>query len=184
MDVDEVTGATVEVGVEVDRTPEQVWALVTAIERIGEWSPECVSARWVDGFTTPQVGARFEGHNAFGGGFEATTACVVTAAEPWRTFAWTVLDDDRVDGSYWRFELTPSADGGTALTHRFEHGPGMTGVRDGVLHDPDRETDVVVGRLRSLRRNMEQTVVAMTGATACSGTWSTGTTVRTEVVTR
>ena len=48
MDQDIVTGASVEVSVEVTGTPPQIWDLVTDITRIGEWSPECVDAWWSD----------------------------------------------------------------------------------------------------------------------------------------
>ena len=40
-----------------------VFAAVTDVTRMGEWSPECVACRWVGDATGPAVGAKFEGDN-------------------------------------------------------------------------------------------------------------------------
>ena len=53
---------TREVSVHVDATPEEVWALVSDVTRIGEFSPETFEARWRHGSTGPEVGAKFKGH--------------------------------------------------------------------------------------------------------------------------
>ena len=47
----------------INRDPQTVFAVVSDITRTGEWSPECVSGRWVGGATGPAVGAKFEGDN-------------------------------------------------------------------------------------------------------------------------
>jgi uncharacterized protein YndB with AHSA1/START domain len=72
--------------------PEQVWDLVADITRVGEWSPECIRATWLGQPDRPQPGARFTGHNRLPNGFEYEVTCVVTDADPPRTFAWVVLD--------------------------------------------------------------------------------------------
>jgi uncharacterized protein YndB with AHSA1/START domain len=46
--------------------PQAFWDLITSVERIGEFSPECVEAWWVDGFPAQAVGGRFEGRNRIG----------------------------------------------------------------------------------------------------------------------
>ena len=38
--------------IEIAATPAVVYALVADVTRTGEWSPECVSGRWVDDFGT------------------------------------------------------------------------------------------------------------------------------------
>jgi hypothetical protein len=55
-------------GVEVESgaTPDQVWNVVGDVTRIGEWSHECRSARWLDENTQAVVGARFRGRNRAG----------------------------------------------------------------------------------------------------------------------
>src|SRR5262245_136773 len=49
--------------IEATCAPGRAWDLVTDIARIGEFSPECRDARWLDGASEPKVGARFEGTN-------------------------------------------------------------------------------------------------------------------------
>src|SRR5580704_4995281 len=43
------TGAQVEVVLVADQEPGAIWDLITDVARIGEWSPECVGGRWLDG---------------------------------------------------------------------------------------------------------------------------------------
>jgi len=68
---------------------ERVWALVSDVTRMGDWSPETVSCAWVGGATAPAAGARFRGRNR-NGRHRWSTACTVTAAEPGRSFAFRV----------------------------------------------------------------------------------------------
>ena len=49
--------------ISINRPSGVVWAAVTDITRIGEWSPECRAGRWIAPATGPAVGARFEGDN-------------------------------------------------------------------------------------------------------------------------
>ena len=42
---------TGEVSLYMDAPPEQVWALVSDVTRIGEFSPETFEARWTRGST-------------------------------------------------------------------------------------------------------------------------------------
>ena len=55
-----------EVSVWMNASPQQVWALVSDVTRIGEFSPETFEAEWLDGATGPEVGAsgRRTGHRA------------------------------------------------------------------------------------------------------------------------
>jgi len=72
------------------RAPADVlYALVSDVTRMGEWSPENVGGRWLDGVPAPVVGARFRGSNRRGWRRWSTT-CTVVAAEPGRTFAFDV----------------------------------------------------------------------------------------------
>lgn len=164
---DVVTGASTEVELVVDRSIEEVWALVTDVSRIGEWSPECVFAAWRPGQDElPRVGAWFDARNEYADGYTATVECVVTAAERPSVFEWVVLDDDldtARPGSIWRYELEPDERGqGTRVRHRFTHGPGMTGLREGAHAVVDR-------RLAQLNRNMTATLHAMVDAKETRG---------------
>ena len=57
---DPVTGSATTT---IDAPIGDVFAAVTDVTRMGEWSPECVGCRWIDGAGGPAVGARFEGDN-------------------------------------------------------------------------------------------------------------------------
>lgn len=128
--MDLVTGAGTAVSIVVPVPRERMWELVTAVTRIGEWSPETVGASWCDEVGGPFAGARFTGRNRFPNGFEGTVVCVVTEVRDGSVFAWDVLDEAGLAGSSWRYELTDGAEPGTTLVRQsFRHGPGVTGAR-------------------------------------------------------
>ena len=81
----------------VRRPPLEVWAAVADITRMGEFSPECIAGRWLDGATGPAVGARFEGDNVAkvaGRTVKSwTTTSEVTRCEPGEVFAFTGLQE-------------------------------------------------------------------------------------------
>lgn len=54
-----------EASIEIAASPEAVYALVSNLERMGEWSPENEGGQWLDG-GTGQVGDWFEGFNKAG----------------------------------------------------------------------------------------------------------------------
>jgi hypothetical protein len=97
-------------------SPEALYALVSDVTRMGEWSPVCTACWWDDG-AGPQVGAWFTGRNEQP---ERTweTRCEVVAAEPGQEFAFVV-------GSSWvRWGYTfAPVDGGTRLTESWEFLP-------------------------------------------------------------
>ncbi len=103
-----------EATIHIDATPEAVYALVSDITRMGEYSPECVKAEWVEGATGPAVGAKFKGHNKIGRFLRWSTTPEVTEAEPGRVFAF------RTKETIWRYRFEAAADGGTGVTETFE----------------------------------------------------------------
>jgi len=113
----------------INRTPAEVFAAVSDITRTGEWSPECISGRWVDGATGPAVGAKFEGDNkVVVAGIPMkkwTTTSEVTACTPGEVFEFVA------EGyTTWRYELAPTDTGaGTKLTEsfRFDASAGVQG---------------------------------------------------------
>lgn len=113
---------TREVSVHVDAPPEKVWALVSDVTRIGEFSPETFEARWTRGSTGPEVGASFKGHVKRNGvGPTYWSPCQVTACVPNQVFEFAVGTDD-VTLNNWGFRLAP--DGcGTTVTEYFRIEP-------------------------------------------------------------
>lgn len=99
--------------------PELLYRLVSDVRRVGEWSPECRAAGWLDGATGPVTGARFRGVNRWGVNRWARV-CEVTAARPGAEFAFrTVPTRTKNDSTLWRFTFEP-ADGGTLVTESYE----------------------------------------------------------------
>lgn len=87
---------------------EDLYALVSDVTRMGEWSPENVGGRWLGGATGPVVGARFSGANRRGWRHWSTT-CTVVAAEPGRRFSFEVAFAG-VPVSRWTYEFQPDGD--------------------------------------------------------------------------
>ena len=76
---------TGEVSLHIEAPPEEVWALVSDVTRIGEFSPETFEARWTRGSTGPEVGASFKGHVKRNGvGPTYWSPCQVTKCVPQR----------------------------------------------------------------------------------------------------
>lgn len=143
-----------EVTVEIAAAPEVVYALVSDVTRMGEWSPECFKAVWTKGATGPAVGARFKAWNRGGRGPSWFNWPVVTVADEGREFAFNRSGPGI--GSYtWRYVLTPTA-GGTRITESFDAervlGPVMTWLTEKWTGSPDRDADLRRGMTTTLAR--------------------------------
>jgi hemerythrin-like domain-containing protein/uncharacterized protein YndB with AHSA1/START domain len=105
-------------------TPEQVWAVLADVTRVGEWSHECRSARWLDGARAGGVGVRFAGSNEVplrsGGQLRYSRPCTITSWQPGRELVY-LAKSPRINprgSSQWTFLLEP-VEGGTRLTQAF-----------------------------------------------------------------
>ncbi|MGR7001853.1 cytochrome P450 [Yinghuangia aomiensis] len=103
----------VTVGLEIAAAPDEVWAVLSDVTRMGEWSPECTGGRWIGRLREPVAGARFVGTNRRGPAVWSTR-CTITEARPARALAWRV--DAGLPIARWSFTLTPT-DKGTYLEH-------------------------------------------------------------------
>lgn len=135
----------------IARAPEDVYDLVADVEQMGRWSPETVSAQWLDGVTTAVAGARFKGRNKRKGPW--TTTCTVTRAERGTAFAFSVGKGETT----WAYDFAPDGDG-CRVTESFEivkppgaFGRWMTKLGTGVTWD-EREADLVAGMRETLAR--------------------------------
>ena len=77
----------VEITRDIAAPPEVVYAAISDITRMGEWSTECVSCEWQEGFDGPVVGAVFDGHNV-NGEHTWTTQGRVIEADPGSAFTF------------------------------------------------------------------------------------------------
>jgi uncharacterized protein YndB with AHSA1/START domain len=80
---------SVSVSRDITAPPDRIWALVTDLPRMGEWSPENTGGRWTKGAATAALGATFQGTNSSGKRRWKTVATVTSFDEP-RRFAFDV----------------------------------------------------------------------------------------------
>lgn len=116
-----------EVRVHMAASVAEVWALVSDVTRIGEFSPETFEAAWTHGATGPAVGARFRGHVRRNGvGPTYWSPCTVTECAPpdgegRAAFGFSVgRDTDPINT--WGYRLR-AVDGGTEVTEYFRLSP-------------------------------------------------------------
>ena len=126
-----------EVSLWMAAPPERVWALVSDVTRIGEFSPETFEAAWTRGSTGPAEGAYFKGHVKRNGvGPTYWTPCRVTRCVPEEVFEFTV-GTDSVSVNNWGYRLAAENDG-TRVTEYFRLEPAL----------PTRLYWLLLGRLR------------------------------------
>ena len=121
---------------EIKAPSDRVWAMVSDVTRMGEWSPENEGGTWLGDATGPEPGARFRGSNRNGWRRWRTKATVVDA-EPGRRFSFHVSSFG-LPVSEWGYEFEPTADGCRATETWVDHRPGWfkpmaqlaTGVSD------------------------------------------------------
>ncbi|WP_243787995.1 SRPBCC family protein [Saccharopolyspora gloriosae] len=147
---------TTEVRTWIAAAPEQVWPVVSDIERLPEASSELHAVEWLDGASGPVLGARFRGHNRNDVLGEWATTSHVIECDPGRAFAWAVQDPAEPNAT-WRFVLAPK-DGGTELAYRVRIGPGRSGLTMAVDRMPDKEQKIIYRRLCDLAENMDATL--------------------------
>ena len=113
-----------EVTVRMAAPPEKVWALVSDVTRIGEFSPETFEAEWTRGSTGPEEGAYFKGHVKRNGvGPTYWTPCRVTRCVPNEVFEFRVGTDD-VAVNNWGYRIAPDGDG-SLVTEYFRLEPRL-----------------------------------------------------------
>lgn len=105
--------ARIEVTREIAASPQAVYAAISDVTRMGEWSEECIGCEWHDGVDGPVVGATFDGHNRNGEN-EWTTQGRVVEAETGRAFAFECSVRD-FHYSTWGYQIEPT-DAGCKVT--------------------------------------------------------------------
>jgi uncharacterized protein YndB with AHSA1/START domain len=98
-----------EISRDIEATPDEVYAAISDVTRMGEWSEECFACQWHEGYDGPRVGATFDGHNRQGAN-EWTTQGKVVEAEPGRAFAFECSMYD-FHFSTWGYRIEPRGAG-------------------------------------------------------------------------
>src|SRR6185437_7354900 len=120
------TPLTYSESIVIDRSPDDLYRMISDVTRMGEWSPVCKACWWDDG-DGPRVGAWFTGHNESPERDPWETRSQVVAASPGSEFAFTV------GGTWTRWGYTFVRVGdGTRVTESWEVLP------DGVARFDDR----------------------------------------------
>ena len=94
---------------EIGAPVEQVWAMVSDLPRMGEWSPESEGVTWSGGAKGAKPGARFNGANRNGKKKWSTSGLIVDA-DPSRLLTFRI----KAAGfkvAEWRYEFEPTATG-------------------------------------------------------------------------
>jgi uncharacterized protein YndB with AHSA1/START domain len=98
-----------EVSRDIAASPEAVYAAISDVTRMGEWSEECHACKWHEGWDGPVVGATFDGHNR-NGDHEWTTQGKVIEAHTRRAFAFECSMMD-FHYSTWGYRIEPTESG-------------------------------------------------------------------------
>jgi uncharacterized protein YndB with AHSA1/START domain len=149
----------VETSREIKASPEHVYAAISDVTRMGEWSEECVGCQWHEGSNGPVVGATFDGHNR-NGDLTWTTQGKVIEAEPGRAFAFECSMMD-FHYSTWGYRIEPT-DSGCRVTEwsrdlrpdsALEFSKQVSGIEDRT----ERNRETMSGTLDRLAAALEVT---------------------------
>jgi uncharacterized protein YndB with AHSA1/START domain len=147
----------VEISRDIAAPPEVVYAAISDVTRMGEWSEECYSCEWHPGFDRAVVGATFDGHNRHGD-HEWTSQGKVTEADPGRSFAFECSMFDFPYSTWgYRIEPTPSGCRVTEWTEdrRPESAMEFSKTMSGVEDRTERNRQTISGTLERLATAVE-----------------------------
>lgn len=126
---------------DVAASPAIVFAALTDITRMGEWSPETYRCEWNEGFGEPAVGAKFTGHNRHGDKEWTTEARIVELTSDQRFFFDCIARDFVF--AKWGYSIEPTDHGCRVTEHwqdlrpeaALERSVTISGVQDRVEHN-------------------------------------------------
>lgn len=150
----------IQVSRDIKASPEQVYAAISDVTRMGEWSEECYACEWHEGFDGPAVGASFDGHNR-NGEHDWTTQGRVIEADPGRAFAFECSMND-FHYSTWGYVLEPT-DTGCRVTEWSED------LRPAAALEISKQISGVDDRAARNRETMSRTLETLARAVEGSG---------------
>jgi hypothetical protein len=115
----DVSGYNYSESISVDRSPAELFAMVSDVGRVGDLSPVCQAGIWDDVGQAGKVGAWFTGHNAIGD-FGWDTRCQVVASTPGREFTFVNFGPDGdTELVRWSYTFVEES-GGTVVTEAWQ----------------------------------------------------------------
>lgn len=120
--------APISASIEIAASPEKVWAHVSDLRNMAQWSPQTAKSILRGGGSAAAEGAKFLNINRMGLLVWPTQSKVVRFVAPTGgtsgEIAWRVKDNYTV----WSLRLEPTANGGTTLTSTREAPEGISDV--------------------------------------------------------
>jgi uncharacterized protein YndB with AHSA1/START domain len=131
----------IEVSRDIAASPEAVFAAITDITRMGEWSPETRRAEWNEGFDRAEVGAQYTGHNQ-NGEKEWSVMATIVELVPGERFFFDCSSRDFVFAK-WGYAIEPTASGCRVTEYAQDLRPeasmarseSISGVADRLTHN-------------------------------------------------
>lgn len=143
---------------DIAATPQAVFAAVSDITRMGEWSPENHANEWKDGVTQAEPGARWVGHNR-NGDYEWSTEARVSEMTADQRFYFECLAPDFNDFHFanWGFDIE-ATDGGCRVTQHWQD------LRPDAAKQGVSEISGVADRVAHNKAGMEATLAGIAAA--------------------
>ena len=131
----------IEVSRDIAAPPAEVFAALTDITRMGEWSPETYRAEWNDDADGPAVGAEYTGYNR-NGDKEWSTVAEVVELVPDERFFFDCKVGDFVFAK-WGYAIEPTENGCRVTEYNqdlrpeaaLERSAQISGVADRATHN-------------------------------------------------
>lgn len=140
-----------EVSRDIAASPADVFAAITDITRMGEWSPECVRAEWNEGFSAAAVDAMFTGHNRNGDKEWSVEAKIVEFVDNERFFFDCIVRDFVF--SKWGYSIEATDTGCRITEHSQDLRPESSHERSTMISGvSDRATHNRAGMEATLER--------------------------------
>ncbi|CAN5337470.1 MAG: SRPBCC family protein [Nocardioides sp.] len=121
----DVTPADLTASITINASPAQVWALVSDLPRMSEFSPQVVKTVVLG---RAKKGARFVNLNTKHRRLFWPTTGKIVRFTPHSDFAFRITENRTI----WSFRLEPTADSGTLVTQRREAPDGISVLSKGL----------------------------------------------------
>lgn len=148
-----------EQSIEIAAPVAEVWALVSDVRRMPDWSPQVTSTRLRSGFETCELGTQFTNRNVYGE-LEWTTHAEIVRCEPEQELAFRVEENWAI----WSFQLSSADSGGTLLTQRRELPDGLSDLSqeltDGFMGGQDAFAESQLAGMRETLEGIKTTAEA------------------------
>ncbi|MEM9653123.1 MAG: SRPBCC family protein [Actinomycetota bacterium] len=143
---------------DIAASPEAVFAAITDVTRMGEWSPENHTNEWKEGITEAAVGARWVGHNRNGDKEWSTESRVTEMVHNERfTFECVAPAYNDFHFATWRYDIE-ATDTGCRVTESWQD------LRPDEMRQGISPTSGVGDRVPHNRDGMERTLAALAAA--------------------